>query len=225
MHVVIMGCGRTGATLAHSVLAQGHCVAVIDRDVAAFRRLGNGFGGRVVTGNGFDRGVLLQAGITDAEAFAAVAHGDNSNIIAARVARETYNVPRVIARIYDAQRAEVYERLGIPTIATVRWAAHRMLRALCPGGDPELWRDPTSSVALIQPPLHPDWIGRRLADWERETGCRVAYVTRFGAGTLPTESMVIADGDQITAMVDDSIAQRVAAVASHSPVDAESGAA
>ncbi len=212
-----MGCGRTGATLAQCVLERGHSVAVIDRDVAAFRRLGSSFGGRVVTGNGFDRGVLLQAGINDTEAFAAVAHGDNSNIIAARVARETYNVPQVIARIYDAQRAEVYERLGIPTIATVRWTAHRMLRALCVGGDPEIWRDPTSAVALIEPPLHPGWIGRRLAEWEREAGCRAAYITRFGVGTLPTESMVLADGDRIAAMVDDHIAARVASVASCPP--------
>ncbi len=220
VHVVIMGCGRTGATLAQNVLERGHSVAVIDRDVTGFRRLGNGFGGRVVTGNGFDRGVLLQAGINDAGAFAAVAHGDNSNIIAARVARETFGVPRVIARIYDTQRAEVYERLGIPTIATVRWTAHRMLRTLCPNGDFELWRDPTSSVALIEPPLHPGWIGRRLAEWERETGCKATYLTRFGAGMLPTESMVIADGDRIAVMVDDDVAERVAAVTSGAPADA-----
>ncbi len=220
VHVVIMGCGRTGATLARSILGLGHSVAIIDRDVAAFRRLGTSFEGNVVTGNGFDRGVLLQAGINDAEAFAAIAHGDNSNIIAARVARETFNVQRVIARIYDTQRAEVYERLGIPTIATVRWTAHRMLRALCVGSDHEIWRDPTSSVALIEPPLHPGWIGRRLTEWEREAGCRAAYVIRFGAARLPTESMMLADGDQIAAMVDDDIAERVAATTTSPPADA-----
>ncbi|MGI8648132.1 MAG: potassium transporter TrkA [Acidimicrobiales bacterium] len=219
MHVVILGCGRTGATLAHDLLQRSHTVAIIDRDIAAFRRLGNGFEGRVVTGNGFDKGVLLQAGIEQAEAFAAVANGDNSNIIAVRVARETFGVSRVIARIYDARRAEVYERLGIPTIATVRWAAHRMLRALCPSEDPEIWRDPTSMVALITPALHPDWVGRRLTEWELQTGARVAYITRFGIATLPTSSMVLGDGDQLAALVTDAIADRVVSITSSSPVE------
>lgn len=219
VHVVIMGCGRTGASLAHSLIDAGHTVAVIDRDIAAFRRLGSGFGGRVITGNGFDRGVLITAGITDAEAFAAVGNGDNSNIIAARVARETFGVQRVVARIYDAGRAAVYERLGIPTIATVRWTAHQVLRALSPGEDPELWREPSSAVAVIQPRLHPGWVGRNLADWERTVGVRAAYITRFGQAELPTASTVIAEGDRLGVPVTDDIVEHVVAVTGAAPTE------
>jgi trk system potassium uptake protein TrkA len=125
VHVVILGCGRVGSSLAHELERRGHDVAVIDRDPAAFRRLGEHFTGRQIKGLGFDRDTLVAAGIEGSDAFAAVSNGDNSNIISARLARETFGVPKVIARIYDAKRAEVYERLGIPTIATVPWTANR----------------------------------------------------------------------------------------------------
>src|SRR5689334_19281970 len=125
-----MGCGRVGSTIAHSLEARGYTVAVIDRNPDAFRRLGSDFPGLTITGIGFDRDVLIAAGIERADAFAAVSSGDNSNIISARLASETFGVQRVVARIYDPKRAEVYERLGIPTVATVRWTADRMLRHL-----------------------------------------------------------------------------------------------
>ena len=133
MHIVIMGCGRVGSTLAHILEDRGYTVAVIDQDPEAFRRLRPSFKGDRVTGVGFDRDVLARAGIERADGFAAVSSGDNSNIIAARVARETFAVRQVAARIYDPRRAEVYERLGIPTVATVRWTADQMLRKLLPG--------------------------------------------------------------------------------------------
>src|SRR3954451_15804197 len=125
-----MGCGRVGSTIAHSLEAAGHSVAVVDQDGGAFRRLGPDFHGRQITGVGFDRDTLLEAGIQEAYAFAAVSSGDNSNILAARVARETFGVSKVVARIYDPGRAEVYQRLGIPTVATVRWTADQMARRL-----------------------------------------------------------------------------------------------
>ena len=134
MHIVIMGCGRVGSTLAHTLEARGHSVTVIDQDADAFRRLGSEFTGMTVTGIGFDRDVMTAAGIENADAFAAVSSGDNSNIISARLARETFGVARVVARIYDPKRAEVYERLGIPTVATVRWTADRIFRHLVPDG-------------------------------------------------------------------------------------------
>ena len=134
MHVVIMGCGRVGSSLAQILESRGHTVAVIDQNSDAFRRLPAGFEGRTVAGIGFDRDVLREAGIEQAEAFAAVSSGDNSNILAARVARETFGVESVVARIYDPGRAAVYQRLGIPTVATVRWTADQMLRRLLPEG-------------------------------------------------------------------------------------------
>src|SRR5260370_7422389 len=123
-----MGCGRVGSTIAHILEDQDHSVAVIDQDPDAFRKLTASFKGSRITGIGFDRDVLIEAGIEHADAFAAVSSGDNSNVISARVVRESFGVERVVARIYDPRRAEVYQRLGIPTVATVRWAAHHMLR-------------------------------------------------------------------------------------------------
>src|ERR671929_2088653 len=125
-----MGCGRLGSTLAHNLDARGHSVAIIDQNSDAFRRLNSEFSGLTVTGFGFDRDVLRAAGVERADAFAAVSSGDNSNIISARLARETFGVPRVVARIYDPKRAEVYERLGIPTVATVPWTSARLLKTL-----------------------------------------------------------------------------------------------
>src|SRR6186713_1370063 len=165
-----MGCGRVGSTLAQSLENRGHTVAVIDVNGEAIRRLGADFQGLTVTGIGFDRDILTTAGIERADAFAAVSNGDNSNIIAARVARETFGVDRVVARIYDPKRAEVYERLGIPTVATVRWTADRMMRHLVPEGNVEIWRDPTSTVSIMEIPMHPDWIGRSVGDLEARSG-------------------------------------------------------
>jgi trk system potassium uptake protein TrkA len=212
-----MGCGRVGSTLAHSLEALGHSVAVIDQDGDAFRRLSSEFSGITVNGIGFDRDVLIEAGVERADAFAAVSSGDNSNIISARLARETFGVPRVVARIYDQRRAEVYERLGIPTVATVRWTADRIVRHLVPEASAELWRDPTSTVAIIETPFHSEWVGRPLRSLEEATGIRVAYIMRFGIGTLPTPSTVIQDGDQIFVLVTDDLAKPVAAVAAAPP--------
>src|SRR6266498_1644845 len=144
-----MGCGRVGSILAQNLAALGHSVAIIDQNPEAFRRLGSDFGGLTVTGVGFDRDVLVEAGVERAEAFAAVSSGDNSNIISARVARETFGVEHVVARIYDAKRAEVYERLGIPTVATVPWTTDRLMRTLLPDGVASAWREPTGKVAVL----------------------------------------------------------------------------
>jgi trk/ktr system potassium uptake protein len=203
VHVVIMGCGRLGSTLAGNLESRGHSVAVIDQNSDAFRRLGSEFSGITVTGVGFDRDVLRAAGIERADAFAAVSSGDNSNIISARLARETFGVSRVVARIYDARRAQVYERLGIPTVATIRWAADRMVRHLVPEGTVEVCRDPTSVVSIVEVPVHRDRVGSTLKSLEDATGARVAYLMRFGMGTLGTPSTVIQDGDQIFMLVTD----------------------
>src|SRR6185503_18519476 len=170
VHVVIMGCGRVGSTLAYSLVARGHSVAVIDSDADAFRRLGSEFTGLTVTGMGFDREVLIAAGVERADAFAAVSSGDNTNIISARLARETFGVRRVVARIYDQKRAEVYERLGIPTVATVRWTADRMVRHILPDSVAELWRDATGVVCIVEVPVHHDWVSQPVRALEEASG-------------------------------------------------------
>ena len=217
MHVVIMGCGRVGSTLAHGLESRGHSVAVIDQDADAFRRLGPDFAGITAPGAGCAGEGRRPAGSERADAFAAVSSGDNSNIISARLARETFGVSRVAARIYDQRRAQVYERLGIPTVATVRWTAERMLRHLVPEGNVEIFRDPTSTVSIIEVPVHKDWIGRSLRNLEESTGARVAYLIRFGIGTLPTASTVVQEGDQVFMLVTDDITASVTSVAATPP--------
>ncbi|MDV3223154.1 TrkA family potassium uptake protein [Intrasporangium sp.] len=197
MHFVIMGCGRVGSTLARMLGSHGHDVAIIDADASAFRRLGTSFEGQTVTGIGFDRDTLITAGIKGAYAFAAVSSGDNSNILAARVARETFGVEHVAARIYDPQRAAVYQRLGIPTVATVKWTADQIIQRLLPSGAmPEL-TDPSGRVVIAEVPLAQEWVGHPLAEVEERTGARVAYVTRLGQGELARPDMVVQHGDLV----------------------------
>ena len=195
MHVVIMGCGRVGSTLALRLEALGHSVAIVDRDGNAFRRLSKDFQGKAVVGIGFDRETLVEAGIERAEAFAAVSNGDNSNIIAARVAREQFGVQHVAARIYDPRRAEVYQRLGIPTVATVRWTADQMLRRLLPAAADDEWIEPSGKVSVSQLDIGPGWVGKRYSALEDATGARVVCVTRLGVGTLPGRDTVYQEGD------------------------------
>lgn len=190
-----MGCGRVGSALALALEKQGQDVAIIDREAASFRRLGPDFEGRRVTGIGFDRDTLVQAGIENAYAFAAVSSGDNSNILAARVARETYGVQNVVARIYDPGRAEIYQRLGIPTVATVRWTADRMIRRLMPHGAVPQYTDPSGKVVVAEVHCDPAWIGETTARIEEVTNARVAYLGRLGEGLIPGVDTVLQDGD------------------------------
>src|SRR3954469_23057117 len=209
-----MGCGRVGASLADGLARIGHDVAVIDRDSTAFHRLSPEFSGERVLGMGFDRDVLLRAGIEKADAFAAVSSGDNSNILSARVARETFGVERVVARIYDAKRAAVYERLGIPTVATVPWTTDRFMRMVLPDGVATAWREPAGTVAILPLPLHEDWVGRPIRDLEEATGSRVAFIVRFGTGVLPTrETAVQADDTVYVAAVSGTVSDVTAAAA------------
>lgn len=195
MKVVIMGCGRVGASLAIELDTAGYDVVVIDHRPEAFDRMPGDFTGRTVTGTGFDRAVLEEAGLRDATAFAAVSSGDNSNIIAARVAREAFGVERVIARIYDAGRAEVYERLGIPTVATVPWTAGRLVRFITAGSSPVIWRDQTDSVSLVAVDTPESWVGCSVDELARTVGGRAVTVTRFGECRLPTESTLVQADD------------------------------
>lgn len=190
-----MGCGRVGASLARAIERAGHEVAVIDQDDASFRRLGTSFEGRTVTGVGFDRDTLREAGIETAYAFAAVSSGDNSNILAARVAREKFGIENVVARIYDPGRAEIYQRLGIPTVATVKWTSDQMLRRLLPQGHVPEHVDPSGQIVIAEMPVDPGWIGHRVRDIEDATGGRLAYLTRLGEGLLPDRDTVYQEGD------------------------------
>ncbi|MDQ0211308.1 potassium channel family protein [Arthrobacter sp. KN11-1C] len=217
-HFVIMGCGRVGATLAHTLEDAGHSVAIIDQDDRAFRRLRSGFTGRKVTGVGFDRDTLKQAGCEEAYAFAAVSSGDNSNILATRVARETFHVSHVVARIYDPGRAEIYQRLGIPTVAAVRWSADQVLRRILPeqhlAGD---YREPSGRLVLSEVDLDEGWIGHPLTAIEAASGIRIAFLTRFGEGVLPQAGTAYQEGDTVHAMLNLDRSAEVARILSSAP--------
>jgi trk system potassium uptake protein len=201
VHVVICGCGRVGSGLARTLEAEGHSVAIIDRFRKSFRRLPTDFKGLMVVGSGFDRDALTEARIDDADAFAAVTSGDNSNILAARIARETYGVERVVARIYDPQRAQVYQRLGIPTVATVTWTVDQVRSWLLPEEFTPRWRDASGSLLLIDRVLPEHFAGRKLATLEDGGKARLVAVTRAGVPRLDTAALVGQDGDLLHIIV------------------------
>jgi trk system potassium uptake protein TrkA len=171
-----MGCGRVGSTLARSLEDRHHTVSVIDNEPDSFRRLGPGFNGDKITGYGFDQEVLEKAGIRRADAFAAVSSGDNSNIIAARVARETFGITQVVARIYDPGRDQV-------------------LRRLLPAGAEPDFRDPSGTIRLDQVPAPTPWVGHPTVDFQTQSRSRIAWIDRLGEGMLPTRDTVIQEGD------------------------------
>jgi trk system potassium uptake protein TrkA len=218
VHVVVVGCGRVGSGLARILEDGGHTVAVIDKAQKAFRRLPEGFSGRTVVGVGFDRDRLREAGVEEAGALAAVTSGDNSNIMVARVAREVFGLDRVIARIYDPRRAAIYEKLGIPTIATVQWTTDRVLRRILPDAPATEWADPSAAVVLVERPVSPSWAGRRLADLDLEGLARVAALSRLGVGQIPSADLVTQEGDVVYMSVG---ADRIAELDAHLAGDTE----
>jgi trk system potassium uptake protein TrkA len=195
MHVIVVGCGRVGSELAIRLDQAGHSVAVIDKSRTAFSRLPDRWSGRAVLGYGYDRDHLEQAGITQAQAVAAVTSGDNSNILTARIARENYEIPNVVARIYDPRRAVIYQRLGIPTVATVTWTTDQVLRRLFPETTTMDWTDPSGTVSLVERALPDAWAGHKLGDLNEPDRFNLVALTRTGTGRLPGPNLVGQEGD------------------------------
>jgi trk system potassium uptake protein TrkA len=195
MHVIVVGCGRVGSELAVRLDREGHSVGIIDKNRRAFRRLPDDYGGRVVVGFGFDRDHLALAGVAEAGALAAVTSGDNSNILTARIARENFQIPNVVARIYDPRRALIYQRLGIPTVATVPWTTDQVIRRLFPEQSVTEYVDPTGEVSFIERALPDGWVGRRLGGLEEGDRFRPVLVTRSGQARLATPDLVGQEGD------------------------------
>jgi trk system potassium uptake protein len=202
VHVVVVGCGRVGSELAGALELGGHTVSVVDKRKEAFRRLPPSFGGKTVVGFGFDRDTLLEAQVDQAGAFAAVTSGDNSNIMAARVARETFEIERVVARIYDPRRAAIYQRLGIPTVATVAWTTDQVLRRLLPGETSHDWVDPTGRIGLVERTIPAKAIGKKLAKLNRPGRFWLTAVTRFGKAQIVTADLIGQEGDVLVFVSD-----------------------
>jgi trk system potassium uptake protein TrkA len=195
VHVVIAGCGRVGSELAGNLERLGNTVAVIDKNSKAFDRLKADFGGKRFTGFAFDRDVLEEAGIKEAEAFASVTSGDNSNIVSARVAKEHYRVPQVVARIYDPKRAQIYQRLGIQTVATVRWTTDQILRFLVPEEVPVEFTIDNGEVVVTALQAPAETVGKKALDLDLDGRRRVVAVSRFGVPRVPDGSLTVQDGD------------------------------
>lgn len=192
---MVVGCGRVGSGLAVSLTGRGHSVAIIDRNPRAFRRLPADWGGQRVHGSGFDRDHLDEAGAARADALAAVTSGDNSNILTVRIARETYGIAHVVARIYDPRRAEIYQRLGIPTVATVTWTIDQVLRRLLPDDVATEWSDASGRLRLVERELPDSWAGRRLGDLDLPGEISLVAVTRAGIPRLHADDLIGQEGD------------------------------
>ena len=201
MHVIVVGCGRVGSELAIALERDGHSVSVIDKNRNAFRRLPERWTGRAVVGFGFDRDHLEQAGIHEASALAAVTSGDNTNILTARIARETFEIASVVARIYDPRRAVIYQRLGIPTVATVSWTTDQVLRRLFPERSITDWTDPTGAVSLVERQLPDAWAGRKLGELDDGDRFRLVSLMRAGITRLATPGLVGQEGDVLHLVV------------------------
>lgn len=197
MKIIVMGCGRIGSQVSMSLNRQGHDVTVIDHDADASGRLGDKFRGRVIPGLGFDREVLVTAGIQQADAFVAASHSDNANIVAARIARNIFHVPRVVARLYDPRRAEIYQRLGLTTISSTTWGAERIHQVLT-HTDLDIQNTfgrGEVSIISIDTPQH--LIGHSVAQLNISGEIMVIAITRKDRAMMPISGTEFQDGDMI----------------------------
>jgi len=198
MRIIIMGCGRVGSALAIQMTAEGQDIRVIDRNPKGRRLLPANFTGQFHVGNGYNRAVLTAAGIEQTDAFIAVTSSDNTNIVAARTARETYRVPIVIARIYDPRRADIYRELGIPTVASVRWTVHQIHQMLLHRHlTPELTFG-NGETLLVRSQLPAYLTGRKLSEFEVDGEIRVVELTRGGRSLLPAHGAMAERDDLVT---------------------------
>jgi trk system potassium uptake protein TrkA len=200
VHIVVVGCGRVGSELAMQLSDEGHSVVIIDRNRDAFRRLTR-FNGQTLTGSGFDRDVLFQADARRADALAAVTSGDNSNILCARIARDNYRIKNVVARIYDPQRADIYMKLGIPTVATALWTTQQVKRWLVPSDDSIEWTDGTATLHLVERVLPDHLAGRPLNQFNLGEHVRVVGVVRGGQGRVNIEGLFAQEDDVLELLV------------------------
>ena len=172
----------------------GHSVVVVDRNRDAFRRLTR-FNGKTLVGSGFDRDILLQAEAGQADGLAAVTSGDNSNILCARIARDNYNIKNVVARIYDPARADIYMKLGIPTVATSLWTTQQVKRWLMPTDDSIEWSDGTGSLHLVERIVPDHLAGRPVSAFNVDNEVRVVGIIRGGLGRVSIDGLFAQEDD------------------------------
>jgi trk system potassium uptake protein len=209
MKVIVMGCGRIGSQVSQLLSDQGHEVTVIDHDANSDGRLGPNFKGSIIKGLGFDRNILMQAGIEQAEAFVAASQSDNANIVAARIARNLFHVPRVVARLYDPRRAEIYQRLGLTTISSTNWGAERIFQVLT-HANIDVWNTfGNGEVALVHVELPPQLTGRNVMQLNVPGEVMVVSITRNDRAFIPASGTEFHEGDLINLVVLSSAMDRL----------------
>lgn len=201
MKMIIMGCGRVGEQVSRLMANEGHEVTVIDCDANALARLGPAFRGRTIKGIGFDQKVLIEAGIKSADAFAATSSSDNVNIVAARIARTIFHVPRVVARLYDPRRAEIYRRLGLITISSTTWGAERIRELLIHTDLDPITSFGNGEVSLVAVEVPQALVGRQVKNLTVAGEVSISSVTRQGQAFIPYLGTEFRDGDVIHATV------------------------
>ena len=195
MRIIIVGCGRVGAELALSVSNNGHEVTVIDDRQEAFDRLGTNFHGRTLHGSGIDRQVLRRAEIDQADAVAAVTASDNVNIVAARIAKEIYHVPIVVARAYNPHRLPIYERLGLQTVTSSSWGARRIEELMTSPACAGQLSLGNGDVEIVEARVPASWAGRQVGDLALNLPIQPIAVTRGGRAQLGEADYVLQAGD------------------------------
>lgn len=202
MHIVVVGCGRVGSGLAMQLSDEGHSVVIIDKNRDAFRRLIR-FSGQTLLGSGFDRDVLAKAEASQADALAAVTRGDNTNILCARIARDNYGVQNVVARIYDPQRADIYMKLGIPTVATSLWTTQQVKRWITPTDESVEWSASAGSLQLLERIVPDELAGSKIDDFNIANSVRVVGLIRGGVGRVDIDGLFAQEDDVLEFMVTD----------------------
>ena len=202
MHIIIIGCGRVGARLASLLSSSGHSVVVIDKNPEAFERLEPSFKGKTLEGVGFDRKTLLDAGIEQADALAAVTNGDNSNVVVASIAAQDFHVPRVVARINDPVRAEIFPKLGITTISSTLWTSGRIFEYLISPELHNVFSVGSAGVQLYEFEVQPVLVDRNVKDLNVSNEIRVVAITREGVGFIPVLGSIFKRRDRVLVAVD-----------------------
>jgi trk system potassium uptake protein TrkA len=200
VHIVVIGCGRVGSGLAMQLSDEGHSVVIVDKNRDAFRRLTR-YHGKTLVGSGFDRDILFQADANNADALAAVTSGDNTNILCARIARDNYRIKNVVARIYDPQRAEIYMKLGIPTVATSLWTTQQVKRWMMPSDESIEWTDSASMLHLVERIVPDHLAGRPMAEFNIADSVRVVGLIRGGQGRVNIEGLFAQEDDMLEFLV------------------------
>lgn len=200
VHIIVVGCGRVGSELAMDLADEGHSVVIIDKNRDSQRRLTH-YQGKMIVGSGFDRDVLLQADAANADALAAVTNGDNTNILCARIARDHYRIKNVVARIYDPARAEIYMKLGIPTVATSQWTSQQVKRWMLPTDDSIAWSDPAGSLHFVERVVPDRFAGKPVSVFNIGDSVRLVGLIRGGTGRVSVEGLFAQEDDILEFMV------------------------